>query len=199
MLDFALANSRTRHPRWLLKFSLILAVVYVGIAMVWHFIRLEKYDYTYRQDQWVQLGTAVLIQPITDLFLFRKTSYYFDWQKIDPQDIDRSVLPLVLRSTQDKLANYNQTLSSRNLQRDLGYVRQAAVVKPKNYDGKWSLVFCSIDDAVCQQSNLLHSGRVKVLLDGNLEMWGIDQNGKFIQLQLLRYVPVWAELEVLFI
>jgi hypothetical protein len=192
-------DKKIQKPRLILKIFLALLVVYIGMTLVLHLFRVRQYDYTYRQEHWSQWTAGLLAQPIVDLAIDRKVSYGFDWRELDSERIDKSVLPLTLRSKEEQLADYSQDWDSRNLQRDLGYVREAAIIRPKNYSGKWSLVYCTSQRQVCEQSNLLHAGEVKVLLDGQTEMWGLNEDGQYIQLELVRYLDRNQAKDVLFV
>lgn len=192
-------DKKIKKPRIVFKIILAIIVVYLGIALVLHFVRINRYDYSYRADRWLELTATILVQPVVDVTIDRKSTYFYDWRDYPKEQIDGSVLPLTLRSRDSQLADYKQTFSSQNLQRDLGYVTEAAIVKPRNYEGEWSLVFCSIQDEVCQQSSLLHSGSVKVLVDGHSEMWAMDSDNKFIQLELVDYLNRNEQKDILFI
>lgn len=86
-----------------------------------------------------------------------------------------------------------------NGQQYLGWAQEAAVIKPVNYDKKWSLVFKDQYFGVCQESILLHEGSIKILVDGNITIWGKSEDETIIRLQLVELVNVNDKRNILFI
>jgi hypothetical protein len=185
--------------RWLIKLGWIILLVYIAISLVFHEFRIRQYNYYYHQPNWLKLAASIFFQPVVDLWFNRKTTYFFDWQKIRPTEFDNSVLPLTLRSTKPRLGDYRYSVSTNNLQSSLGFNQEAVIIAPMDYDSYWSLVFCVHQEEICQKNNLFHKGPIKILLDGELDVWGITQEGKVIRLKVVEYVSVAEYKEVLFI
>jgi hypothetical protein len=87
---------------------------------------------------------------------------------------------------------------------DLGYVKEAALIEPleirnEKMEQKWSLVFCNKDKSFCQKSSILHFGKIKILVDGDFFVYGMDQNEKLFELKLVKNTKVYEDKEVLFI
>ncbi len=185
--------------RWLTKLGWIVFLIYVTISLILYEFRINQYNYYYHQPNWLKLAASILLQPVVDLWFNRKTTYFFDWQRITPNDFDNSVLPLTLRSTKPKLGNYHYSLSLNNLQHSLGFNQEAVIIAPLDYDSYWSLIFCTHQEGICQKTNLFHKGSVKILLDGEIDVWGITQEGKVIRLKVVEYSLVSHYKEILLI
>jgi len=185
--------------RWLIKLGWIILLVYIAISLVFHEFRIRQYNYYYFQPDWLKLAASIFFQPVVDLWFNRKTTYFFDWQTITTTDLNQSALPLTLRSTRPKLGSYNYALNLANLQAILNSDQEAAIIAPVEYDGYWSLVFCSRTEEVCQKNNLFHKGSVKILLNGEVEFWGVSPEGKSLRLKVVEYTTVGSHKDILFI
>ena len=181
------------------KLFLSSLVVYIGIAIVLYFVRLNTYDYFYKNPKWANLAASILIQPSIDLFVNRKTTYFFDWQEIDRSIINSSVAPLTLRSRNLQLGSYRTQISSENLQVSLGYTQEAAIISPTDYDGYWSLIFCAKSEEICKKNDIFHKQEIKIILNGEVELWGVSQDGEFVRLKLVRYININQNRDLLFI
>jgi len=185
--------------RLLAKLGLIVLLVYITIGLILHEFRINQYNYYYHQPNWLKLAASILLQPVVDLWFNRKTTYFFDWQTVAYTDLDQSVLPLTLRSTAPKFSSYNHALSLTNLQTTLSFSQESAIIAPVDNEDYWSLVFCSRIEEVCQRNNLFHKGPIKILLDGEVDFWGISPEGKNLRLKVLEYTSVNNRKEILFI
>ncbi len=192
-------TGKNRGPGLLSRLFLSLLIVYIGIAVVLCFVRLNTYNYFYENSKWANLTASILIQPTVDLFANRKTTYFFDWYEIDRSAIDSSITPLTLRSRNPQLGNYRTQISSENLQASLGYISEAAIVSPVNYDGYWSLVFCARSEEICKRNDIFHKQQIKIILNGEVDFWGVSQNGEFVKLSLVGYISINQRKDLLFI
>lgn len=169
---------------FVLRLSVFLTVIYVIIAYFFYFI--QSPGYTYRKQDFYQSQATILMQPIMEILGYQKVSYWYDWQDLSQDQIPKNIQPLVVLGSSD-YRKLDQKNPVRNTLASLGRVVDSAIIEPVDYKGNWSLVFCTQDMEFCQQSNILAKGRVKILTDGNSQMWGKNEQGEIIQLRIVGY------------
>ncbi len=170
---------------WCVRLSVFLAIIYVLIAYFFYFVYPPRYSY--RKENFSQTQATILIQPFMEVFGYQKVSHWYDWKDVSEAEIPKIIQPLSIFASSDyrKLDEKNPI---RNTLASLGKVTESAIVEPVNYSGKWSIVFCTQDRGLCQESNILVKGRVKILVDGNGELWGKSQQNEIIQLRIVGYI-----------
>ena len=179
-----LSVSVSKVLTFVLRLSVFLTVIYAMIAYFFYFI--QPPEYTYRKQDFYQNQATILMQPIMDIFGYQKVSHWYDWQDLPRDQIPKNIQPLVILGGSD-YRKLDQKSPVRNTLASLGKVVDSAIIEPVDYDGSWSLVFCTQDMEFCQQSNILAKGRVKILADGNSQAWGKNEQGEIIQLRIVGY------------
>jgi hypothetical protein len=183
------------------RIGLSILTVYVGIAI--GFAALTPYQYQRRYQNFLLTSTTVLLQPIMELFANGKVTHFYDYKALPLQDVP-VIAPAKIIPSKPMIRNFNNDLQSHfiNLFADLGLVQEAAIIAPIDYSGSWSLAFCQDKEnstTVCQVSRIKHRGQVKILVDGNSIIWGLDENGKWVQLQVVKYINRKDRQDILFI
>jgi hypothetical protein len=166
-----------------LKLTLLIVSIYIAICILLFFLLPPKYRY--KDFIWWQVTLGVLKRPLTEVFMNGKTSLAYNWSKTDSQALTKSN-ELNLRSKNPRYRDYNNW-SYKNVLSVFGKIEQTAIIKPYNYQGWWSVVFCISEQNICQESNLYFKGEVQILVDGDTTIWGRTSDGKIIDLKLLDY------------
>ncbi len=183
---------------WTLKIIVSVVTVYVGIA--YGFFAFSSQEYTRKNYFFWEQQFTILTIPVTEILFDSKTTRWYDWEEIDrSSSIGVSASGLKIRSKQTQYSNYANRIDYRNFLASLGYVKEAVILEPQNYSGAWNLVFCSTQDNICKLSNLTHTGKIKTLVDGELEVWGINEENQLIQLNLVKYTKRDQDKQILFI
>ncbi|MEI6729480.1 MAG: hypothetical protein WCK98_07625 [bacterium] len=178
---------------------LILLALNLGVSYAVWFISPPKY--TYREYNFLVEQATIFAQPTMDLLAGGKVTHAFHFKNINYSQIDTNVQPLQIRSSGDQVRSFDGSFGAffKNIYADLGGANQAAIIEPANFSGKWSLIFCDNENQNCQESMLLHSGKVKILVDGQQKVWGKTEDNKYIQLNLVKYLSRNSESGVLFV
>lgn len=143
--------------------------------------------------------SSILLRPLSMLFATNKQSYWYDWKVVNKASVE-GVEGAITRSKSPVYTIYNTDITLRGLIAHFGKVQEAAIVSPKQPVQSWNLIFCSTEDNVCKESNLVHQdAKIKVLIDGELKLWGRDQNGDVIPLKVETYTTRNEYPEILFI
>jgi hypothetical protein len=181
------------------KVVLVLLALNLGVSYSLWFINPPKYSY--RDYNFLVEQVTIFAQPTMDIFASGKVTHAFHFKSLDYNKIDSNIEPVQIRSSGNQVRSFDGSLGAlfKNIYADLGGVDQAAIVEPINDTGKWSLVFCDVENQNCQESILLHTGKVKILVDGQQKIWGKTEANKYVQLKLLKYTSRSSESSVLFI
>lgn len=180
----------------ILKGIVVLLVIYIATSYL--LAAFNNREYSYRINKPLELHASILMQPVMDLFGYSKVSHFYDYSKIEKDKIPENILPLNIRS-ETNIRKPEQKIGWSNTKASLGGVTTAVIVEPADYSSKWSLVYCLKDSDFCEQSNILSSGKVKLMADGDSQIWGRDDKGNFIQLRLVRYIDRASNPEILHI
>jgi hypothetical protein len=179
-------------------FKAFVAFVATYLAVAYLYYVLKPPVFNYRESDLLNQNVSVILQPSMDLFAAGKVSHWYDWSEISYQDFDSVAEPVNIR-TSTNIRDFKKQISTANAFATLGGVSEAVILEPVKKDIKWSLVFCLEDYSFCQQSNILYSGKIKILADGNQKAWGKDQAGNLIQLRLVEYINRNEKNEILHI
>lgn len=171
-------------PSLIFKILVIFLVVYISISYISAVVGGK--DFSYRVNKPLQTHSSILIQPVMDLIGNSKVSYWYDYSKIEKKQIPENISSLNIRSDSNT-RNLQEKMFWRNTKASINGVNTAVIVEPADYTGKWSLVYCIIDKDFCEQSNILATGKVKLISDGQQQIWGKDEQGNFLQLKLIKY------------
>jgi len=179
-----------------LKGVVVLLVVYIATSYL--LAGFSSREFSYRINKPLELHASILLQPIMDIFAYSKVSHFYDYSEIEKDKIPQNILPLSIR-TDSNFRKPQQKFSWSNTRASLGGVTTAVIVEPADYSGKWSLVYCLKDGDFCEQSNIFSKGKVKLIADGDGELWGKDEGSNFIQLKLIKYTDRSNNMEILHI
>lgn len=187
---------KTKKPRIWTKIIIAYIAVYIGISI--GFTAFSPYEYSYRQDRWYYHISTILIQPVSEVLADGKVTHFYDWTEISKNKMS-NLQGAKLRSKKEKYGEENKDISWKNFLKQFGKVEEAAIINPQNYDGQWSLIFCTENGEICKQSNILHKGSIKILVDGNDTIWGIDKNDNIIPVVIEKYTDRDSAKHILFI
>lgn len=176
---------KTKKKRVFFKIVAAYLAVYLGICL--GYAAFGPRNHEYRQFNFTKYTSSIIMQPVMELIADGKVSYWYDWDNIDPSQIDKSIPAARLYSQNDQYRDYKKNLTFKNFLGDMGKVKESAVVEPKNYNGQWSLVFCTKDESVCKKSNLVANGKIRILIDGDMLVWGMNAENKLIPLNVVEY------------
>jgi hypothetical protein len=179
---------------------LMLVLVIFGYLITSFYLGYTK-RYSYRDKSPVCGLLTDLLQPGMGLFFDGKITHFCHWEEIqfDSKTVEKS---LQLKSTK-KTRNIQKELVFQDylkiIATELDSNQEGAVLKPKDYDDKWSLVFCNLENNFCQKNTLQYKGEIKILLDGNFGFWGETSEGKIIDLELVEKIKIKNRKDVVYI
>jgi len=177
----------------LTKYLFLFLAIYTLFASLLAFVDHNKYFY--RGSKNLEAFTTTFFQPFMNVFGNGKVTHYFHFEYLDNLEKDKlnSIKSLQIKNDSNfrNLAGNTFSRYATSAVADLGYIRTAAVISPKEpLDQRWSLAFCTADKKLCQKSNLLHFGEIKILVDGTGDIYGLSESGEFIELKLDRETTV---------
>ncbi len=184
------------------RFMLSIITLYVGIAI--GFATLAPYNYTRKNQNFLLSGSTVLMQPAMEVLADGKVTHFYDYKNLPLNEVP-AIEPAQVISSKEQFRNFNGEVQSHfiNALASLGQVRESAIVEPINYSGNWSLAFCQTvsnsSNTVCQVSKIKYSGPVKILVDGTSYIWGLTENGEWIELKIVEYIDRSERRDLLFI
>jgi hypothetical protein len=189
-------NSKLISLDVVIKLFLCITTLYIGVGYGFYVFTKPKYDYN--SPKFIMQQGNIVAQPFMETFENGKVTQFYNWENINKSDIGSKVEPLSIRSKAEQYREYGKP-SYKNFLGSLGVIKEAALITPQNYDGKWSLVYCNAKDNFCQKNNINYTRTVKILVDGELELWGVDQSGNYLKLKLEKYIERKEYPDVLFI
>lgn len=179
-------------------FKLVVCLIALYICIGYSFHVVSKPKYNYNSSNFLKQQGNIIAQPFMEVFENGKVTQFYNWENIEKSEIESKIEPLIIRSKAEQYREYGKP-SYKNFFGSLGMVQEAALISPQNYGGTWSLVYCNTKTNFCQKNNISYTGTVKILVDGDGELWGINQNGNYIQLKLGMYINRKEYPDVLFI
>jgi hypothetical protein len=183
-----------------MTFLFLLIVLYLLAAFRLDIFYSGRYFWQEGQDK--ERFFTGLLQPFMELFGNGMTAHFWHFKdvKFETKDLDKKFLL--------KLSNHKKPfrrLSSGKFLAvltsawvDTNPLQDCAIIKPKNYNGKWQLFF-PINSKICQLEKCSHYGAVKVAVDGSGTILAKDEQGKFIELELVEYCKAWQQTHILFV
>jgi hypothetical protein len=81
---------------------------------------------------------------------------------------------------------------------DINPMQECAIIQPKDYYGKWKIFF-QTGIGIYQEAKFSHIGQVKIVVDGQGEIYGRDQNGKFLELEIVSRCKAWKRTDILMV
>jgi len=173
---------------FLIRIFVAYITIYLGFAIGYGFFGPRAYNY--KEYSFIKHTASIFFQPTSEIFSNGKRTYWYDWKTINKEDLKaNSTLPLSVSSKKSQYQNNTQTISWQNTIASLFAVDEAAVIQPKKYVGKWSVIFCS--NEICKESNLFSEGATKVLIDGDTQFFGRAEDGKYIEINILDIIKRW--------
>lgn len=167
------------------KLLLALFTVYTGIAF--GYAAFSPYSYTRRRQNFLHSLSGIMLQPVMTVFAGGKVTQAYDWENISAEALDTTTPEAMVygskRTTGEPISEFWQNLGNS--------AQEVAVIEPVDYPQKWSLIRCYRQEdqtRICQRSNLLHLGAVKMHTAGSPEIWGQDMQGNYIPLRVRGYI-----------
>jgi hypothetical protein len=154
--------------------------------------------------RWERVGTS-MIQPIMELFANSMTAHFWHFQdfQLDHNCFEHDKYILQLDSNNKSFRKFNNIpvlsfFSSAYV--DVNPFQSCAIIRPKNYIGKWKIVFArDWNRDLFSIEKCSHLGAVKVVVDGSGGIMGQDDEGKLIELELVKYCKAWQNTDILFV
>jgi hypothetical protein len=201
MSNHQTSHSRPRKSKSVLYLKLFVSflAIYTGIAL--GFAGFSPYNYYRRPSNFLQSFTTVLSQPMMELFAQGKVSHFYDWQNFSTEELQTNITGLPVR-TQTPTKNFNKSDFGDDLNSIFGKITESAVIEPVNFSEHWSVIYCDnnlSEASFCQKSKLYHPGKIKLAVDGNYYIWGIDEKGNFIELRSEGYINSNERKDILYI
>ncbi len=167
------------------KLFLAYLAIYIGFALGYSLFGPNQINY--KDPNFFELSTTILIQPTSDLFFNGMASHWYDLKEIQVDENFKKQSGIPIRSNHEKSFDYKNPLSLDNLQYRYLKANEIAVIKPKNEEIKWTVIFCNEDKNHCKQNNVVLEGETKILVDGDKYIWGLNEKNEYIELELLGY------------
>jgi hypothetical protein len=156
----------------------------------------NQQKYSYREYNFINHSIITpILKPVMDLFGYKKVTHWFDWQEISPSKVNNNK-PLFLEGETNN-RKLNQTYSIQNALASLGSVKKSAIIKPHDYNGNWSLIYCI--DGQCMVNKLKYNGEVKVLVDNTVNLYAYTEENNVVNLNLVRLIDRNQEMDILHI
>lgn len=182
---------------------LIFVLIYILAA-----IRLDLFynnRYFWNDNcRWERVGTS-LIQPIMELFGNSMTAHFWHFEdfEFDHNSFDHSKYILQLEASRKSFRRLNKLaivsfLTSAFV--DVNPFQTCAIIQPKGYHGKWKIVFArDWSNDLFSVEKCSHIGAVKVVVDGNGGIIGQGEDGKLVELELVKYCKAWQNTDILYV
>jgi hypothetical protein len=81
---------------------------------------------------------------------------------------------------------------------DINPLQTCAIIEPVEYTGKWKIFF-QTGIGIYQEAKFSHVGQVKIVVDGQGEIYGRDLKGNFVELQIVDRVKAWERTDILMV
>jgi len=157
--------------------------VYFSFSYSYNLFGPRKYDY--RDYNFFEAQVAIMLQPVMEILANGKVSHWYDWDdtEVDASNADAYFVPV--RGSGKPFRDHSKDLSFNNLWKSFN-ADEFAKIKPKNYDKKWSLIYCTEEYNICKESNLTYKGEIKIIVDGNGWLAGRGENDEMIKLDTIK-------------
>ncbi len=81
---------------------------------------------------------------------------------------------------------------------DINPKQTCAIIQPRNYEGQWKIFF-QTGIGIYQEAKFSHRGQVKIVVDGQGEIYGRDSQSNFIELEIVDRVESWQRTDILMV
>jgi hypothetical protein len=186
-------------------------IAFISLVISLYFLAIIRLDLFYNNRyfwnqgcKWERVGTS-LVQPIMELFGNSMTAHFWHFHnfQMDHNCFEHDKYILQLNSDRNSFRKFNNipVLSFfTSAYVDVNPLQTCAIIKPKNYAGKWKIVFArNWNHNVFSIEKCSHIGAVKLIVDGNGGIMGQGEDGKLIELELVKYCKAWQSTDVLFV
>jgi len=176
------------------KLVLVYFIIYIGFSFGYGFFGPR--EFSYRNSNAVHQTASMLTQPITEVAANGYMNRWYNWNLVSRDSLQTSMNSNSSASSDIRFTSiqpieqgnidFSKDISFANVSVIFSDKTPAAVIQPKEYSGKWSLIFCQYD--ICKESNLLVKNEVKILLTGNMEILGRTEDGRLVQLEVFDFI-----------
>ena len=172
----------------------------VCVALDQYYSRL----YQWQNNCLLQRFLTSLGQPIMEIIGNGMTAHFWHFERFafDKTKIDsKYILNVGNKPFSVRVFDRNKLLAIlTSIWVDINPFQDCLIIKPKNYDGQWSLVFPKhYDNNIFEQEKCLHTGQVKVVIDGQGMLLARDSNGNWLELEITNSCKAYQYRNVLFI
>jgi hypothetical protein len=173
-------------------------IIYIITAIILDYFYSKKY--TWNQNCTLERVATSSIQPIMEIIGNGMTAHNWTFKNI----LIKKQIPEGCKLCYEVSQNPFAKLHSKRIKRiltsavvDINPFQPAAIIRPKNYEGKWKICF-EIDknQGLYQIAKYSHTGKVKILIDGSGYIMGMDSSGEFLELEIVEYCKAWQRRDV---
>jgi hypothetical protein len=177
----------------LFVFKIILVVIVVYLSIAFGYAAFLPYNYGRDRVNFLHTLATSSIQPYMDVFGHGKISHFYDWREIPDSEVADEYFSLQIRSNSEQKTDH--TSDQSKILYDFRQSSEVAIIEPTDYQSPWSLIKCtavapSSNQKICLRSNLTHKGAIRYSIDGQSEVWGVDNQNKPIVLKITEYKSV---------
>ena len=178
--------------------NLFLSFLYILSAF-----RLDQYYANrYFWDQgcrWERFGSSAS-QPVMELFGNSMIAHGWCFRTFK-KNIDIPVgCKLIIECQKPLFRKFNSGIATlfTSAWVDINPFQNCAIIEPVNYDNKWKIFF-QTGIGIYQEAKFSHCGKVKIVVDGQGEIYGRDLNGNFLELRIIDRILAWERTDVLMV
>jgi hypothetical protein len=158
-----------------------IAATYLLVVIIWHLFIPDTY--TYRSYNFINHNVLTsLMKPVMGIFGYRKVTHWYDWEGISSDKV-LNTEPLIIENDTN-IRHFEARYALVNAWASLGGVQTTAIIKPKDYTGTWSLIYCQNNQ--CKANTLSYEGEVKILVDGQMELYALTERGEVRDVGLVK-------------
>jgi hypothetical protein len=81
---------------------------------------------------------------------------------------------------------------------DVNPMQECAIIQPKDYTDKWKIFF-QTGIGIYQEAKFSHRGQIKIVVDGQGEIYGRDLDGNFLELEIVGRCKAWKRTDILMV
>jgi len=170
---------------FVVKLLVIVLTIYVSFAVGYNLLGPRNIQYrSYHLGHHI---ASLLSQPVMEIAADGMMTRWYDWQQVSAEDVQNPEhISVQFISREAQVADYTTDISWANMQRHMGIVQEAAIIQPRQYNGRWTPIFCVVTDNgdICKQSSLYATGAIKMLIDGEFVVYAQAESGEYITLQV---------------
>jgi hypothetical protein len=187
---------------YFLNSLVVFSVLYLSYSVYLNYQYSKVYTWDKKNTFFERLGTA-LLQPFMDVFANKKTTHFWSWKEIQLHtDIVKlsHCKPLEVKCDV-KYRHFNAGIRSiiTGAFVDVNPRQPCVIIRPKTYKNNWKLAFATNNEGLMQIPKFSHVGVIKIVLDGDGHLFGLDMNNNFIELEIVSYCRADQQKDVLFV